>query len=763
DYVSDNLTVSLTDLRALLATPAGPLEADGDVRLVRNVPISAVLRLQPTALAWKDAHVVLRAASLNYEGNKDDVHFSGDAAHMGQVVRGMDAALAVSGLHWSGQNLSATQAHLQASAQSSGPVSEPKLDLTASNVTVTGADVSADLSAMASAGMHTNIVVPHDAALTRAVVSNLARLNLNFAGHVEKRGRAIKALFSVPIRIKGAHGAVLQLAGLAVSGSSDSLSASFKADLGGGGLPPITASVDNLVWSGGGFTASTAFSTRLSYAMLHDATLSTRGVLSWQSGRYAFVPKACSRISLAAFHPGDSDLAKDIRATLCPVGAQPLIAGEGARWKFSGVARDTSAFLPLANAQVEPVAGTLAFEGVGGDFHGQVTGLTGQISDKTTPARFKPVLGSGTIALANGVWRGQLAVSSSKKARLGDVTFQHVMATGAGSAHIAAPHLAFAPDKLVPEDLSALLAAFRKANGAIDFQGDIAWTRDTLASRGILGIDSLDFLTPLGTAHAIKTKLEFTSLLPPRTAENQQLTISRIDWTLPFSSVDLHFSFDPTLVKVSALSSGWADGKASLDAFSVNPTHPGQIAGAAQFKSITLESLIAASNLGSKLKLTGKISGRVPFTFGPDGLHVANGHIASDGPGRLSVDRSLWMQGDAAISSNAVQDFAYQALENLAFDSMSADLNSVAGGRLQIVFHIKGHSDPPKPQTANVAITDIINGTALYKPIPLPSNTPIDLTLDTSLNFDELLKSYAQAWSKSLNPQGAADAPGAKP
>ncbi|HWF64154.1 MAG TPA: hypothetical protein VN685_06045, partial [Rhizomicrobium sp.] len=75
--------------------------------------------------------------------------------------------------------------------------------------------------------------------------------------------------------------------------------------------------------------------------------------------------------------------------------------------------------------------------------------------------------------------------------------------------------------------------------------------------------------------------------------------------------------------------------------------------------------------------------------------------------------------------------------------------------RLQIVFHIKGKSDPPHPQTADVAIADILNGTALYKPIPLPSGTPIDLTFDTSLNFDELLKSYAQAWSNVLNPAGA--------
>jgi hypothetical protein len=170
---------------------------------------------------------------------------------------------------------------------------------------------------------------------------------------------------------------------------------------------------------------------------------------------------------------------------------------------------------------------------------------------------------------------------------------------------------------------------------------------------------------------------------------------------------------------------------------------------------------VAASNLGSKVKLEGKVSGRIPFVLAPEGFRIANGHVAADGPGRLSVDRSLWAQGDAALSSNAVQDFAYQALENLAFEQMSADLNSVANGRLQVVFHIKGRSDPPKKQVAEVAIADVINGTALYKPIPLPSGTPIDLTLDTSLNFDELLKSYAQAWSKSLGPPDAM--PGAKP
>jgi hypothetical protein len=228
--------------------------------------------------------------------------------------------------------------------------------------------------------------------------------------------------------------------------------------------------------------------------------------------------------------------------------------------------------------------------------------------------------------------------------------------------------------------------------------------------------------------------------------------------------MDLRFGFGPDTLKVEGLSTNWVEGHASLGPFTVKLADPSHVTGAADLKSIALSSLIAVSNLGSKAKLEGKVSGHLPFAVTPEGLRIAGGHLEADGPGRLSIDRSLWMQGDAAIASNAVQDFAYQALENLAFDQMSADLNSVANGRLQIVFHIKGKSDPPKRQTADVAIMDIINGTALYKPIPLPSGTPIDLTLDTSLNFDELLKSYAEAWSKSLSPTGQPDAMhGAKP
>jgi hypothetical protein len=490
--------------------------------------------------------------------------------------------------------------------------------------------------------------------------------------------------------------------------------------------------------------------------MMRGANISTRGAISWQAGRYTFQPSQCARATLTAFHPAASDLARDVRANICASAGRPLLAGEGAAWTFTGDARGASAFLPLGNAQVEQAAAHLAFEGVGSDFHGTATVSAGQVSDRLKPIRFKPMLGRGSVALKGGVWRGRFAMTDSDKEPLGDVSFSHVLASSSGTAHIAAPKLAFVPDKLQPEDISPLLAAFRRAEGMASFTGDIDWSKSEIKSRGELSIDSLNFLTPLGKATAVKTNLIFTSLLPPTTADNQTVIISRIDWTLPFTGVDLRFAFSPTIVKVNALTSGWAEGRAALGAFTINMANLKQVTGTATLTSIALGSLVTASNLGERVKLEGKISGTIPFQVTPDGFRITKGRISSDGPGRLSINRSLWNQG-GTVSVNAVQDFAYQALEHLAYDEMTADLNSVANGRLQILFKIKGKSDPPKPQVAEVAIADIINGTALQKSVPLPSGTPIDLTLDTSLNFDELLKSYAEAWSKTLSPEGQPD------
>ena len=141
---------------------------------------------------------------------------------------------------------------------------------------------------------------------------------------------------------------------------------------------------------------------------------------------------------------------------------------------------------------------------------------------------------------------------------------------------------------------------------------------------------SLDFLTPLGKAHAVKSEIALTSLLPPVTAPGQSLTISRIDWTLPFSAVDVRFGFSPTTVQLAKADTDIAEGHASLGAITLSLSNPGKVAGAADIKGIALNSLVTASNLGSKVKLEGKVSGHIPFAMGPDGFRITNGHVAAE-------------------------------------------------------------------------------------------------------------------------------------
>jgi hypothetical protein len=125
-------------------------------------------------------------------------------------------------------------------------------------------------------------------------------------------------------------------------------------------------------------------------------------------------------------------------------------------------------------------------------------------------------------------------------------------------------------------------------------------------------------------------------------------------------------------------------------------------------------------------------------------------------PGRLSINRQA-LTGVAATGSvsaptgapatvaanDTFTDFAYQAMENLAFDKLDAAVASRPNGRLGVIAHIVGRHDPPKHQEIRLSLFDLIGRKFLNRPLPLPSDTKVDLTLDTTLNLDDLLVDYA--------------------
>ena len=767
-FVSDDLALSMHGLRVFLTSPYGALTLEGDVRLRRSLPLSASFTVNPGTVAYRGMVLAVKAAHLGFdaEAGRVTAHLSGSLHRADMTLEDFNGDVSAEGLRWSFANgqaaLEAPKAKLVLAARRAGigiVAGNPSLNLALTNAALSLADGAwsghADIVGSGGADFHPDAVralLSRDHVLADAAAANLRHVDVSVDGHVEGKGGRFAMSLRAPLTLKGAAGGLLQLPVLTLAGVPDDLHGTAQASLSGKGLPSVTLDMPHWTYSATHWQSQNALTARFDYAMLRGASLAAAGTLAGGGAGWTFNLSSCARLKLAAFRPGTDNLAERIAGLFCPARGKSLITFGDKGWRISGEAREMAAYLPRANVRLEKARGVLDFSGgLQSAPRGSVMIAAAQVTDSAAKPRFQPLSGEGTIGLNKNLWRGELAVATPGKVPLGNVTFTHDMAKGAGQAHIAAPHVTFADGKLQPDSLSPLLAAFKHADGTMDFSGDVRWTNAAITSSGRLAVTNLDFLTPLGKAHGVKTVLNFTSLLPPATEPGQTLTISRIDWTLPFTNVNVRFGFSPSTISVAGIDSAIAEGHVALGAFALDLADPGRIEGVADIKSIALSPLIAASNLDGKVKLDGKLSGHIPFIAGPDGLRIANGRLDADGAGRLSISRALWTQGDAAASTNAVQDFAYQALENLAYERLSADLNSVAGGRLQIVFKIKGKSDPPQKQEARVGLMDLLNGTALQKPIPLPSSTPIDLTLDTSLNFDELLKSYAEAWSKTLS------------
>jgi hypothetical protein len=95
-------------------------------------------------------------------------------------------------------------------------------------------------------------------------------------------------------------------------------------------------------------------------------------------------------------------------------------------------------------------------------------------------------------------------------------------------------------------------------------------------------------------------------------------------------------------------------------------------------------------------------------------------------------------------TTDTFSDFAYQAMEHLAFSTLSAQVDSRPDGRLAVLFHIIGKHDPPQHQEIKLTLLDLVQKKFLNRKLPLPSGTGVDLTLDTTLNLDDLLGDYAE-------------------
>lgn len=558
-----------------------------------------------------------------------------------------------------------------------------------------------------------------------------------------------RLILTRPVTVRPANGGVLTL-----NPATTPIFAAARGQAGGGalsltatrgqGLPEAAFAVPAWRLTSSGFTATLDGRAALDFGLARGITFRTRGELTSSTSGLTYVAAGCMPLTVERLELDDNDVV-DIAGDICPV-ARPLVRVASGRWQAEGAMRGLDAGAPFLALQFRDAEGRFTATGGPGGLGLDARVDRARVEDATTPLRFNPLAATGSVRLADEDWTGAFDLSRGG-AVLGRLTLAHDGPAGVGGLTIDAPSIVFTEGGLQPADLSPLAGLVGSpASGSVAFQGRIDWRTDAEGtSSGRLIIPGLDFTSPAGAVKGLRGTVDFINLAPLTAAPGQRLIADLLESVAPLTDIELTFGLDKAAVTVEAGDLAVAGGRIRVEPFLV-PLDPNQtITGLIVLENVQLGQVIAGAGFGDKVNLDAVVSGRLPFTSDRvNGVRIAGGSLAAVQPGRLSIAREALSGleaggGGEAVPPNTVQDLAYQAMENLSFDILSAEVNSLDQGRIGVLFHIRGRHDPPQRQELRLTIAEFISRDFLNRPLPLPSGTGIDLTLDTTLNLNQLI------------------------
>lgn len=514
----------------------------------------------------------------------------------------------------------------------------------------------------------------------------------------------------------------------------------------GSGLPQ--AEIDIRQWQQikGGIQARLAGKASLDFGPARGIDVSASGLLTTAAGTTRFVASDCLPVSIRQIDMGENDLTP-VTGKLCPTDRPLLTLGQG-RTQVSARLSEIAAAAPSVNVQVNQGHGRVEIDSRPGRLTLTTEVEQVAISDASPAGRFLPIDAKGRIALIDNQWTGALDMARKGMA-LGQISLSHEGRTGQGQLDILTPMLNFTEQGLQPSDLSPLAADFIQSpvEGSAQFEGQFRWHNDSSDSHGRITVPNLDFTSPAGKVEGMRGTIELTSLAPVTTDDQQRLWIDTLHTVVPLTNLDVNFSLQEKWLRLSGGTINAAGGRISIEPFDVplNSSTPWE--GVIVVHQVQLNDLIKSANLGEKAFLDAVVSGRLPFRFIPgEGWKIVNGQLGSVRPGRLSITPEVFDElgaGGGAVPSedlppNTMQDLAYQAMQDLAISDLTADVNSLENGRLGVKFRINGRHDPPQREQLRLTFMELIRRDFLNKKLNLPSDTPIDLTLDTTWNANQI-------------------------
>ncbi|WP_029972275.1 intermembrane phospholipid transport protein YdbH family protein [Brevundimonas naejangsanensis] len=607
--------------------------------------------------------------------------------------------------------------------------------------------VKADHAAVTSLGGPTADDLPEMAALKRALgdfALNAPRFRLS------GDNAGLELTLPQPITARPANGGELRLEAhrkpLFASGEGASGGGALSlTSTRGGGLPD--ARFEGVEWrlTRGGFAARLKGRAGLDFGPARDIAFSTQGELASSGGRLTYTADDCIPLTIGKLDLGENSV-EAISGRICP-GDEPLITAQGGAWRARGRLADVQATAPFLEMRFSQAEGRLAVDGAAKGLSMRAAISKAQVSDVADPARFLPLQAKGEAQLADEVWTAGFDLTRLGH-EVGRIDLRHDGRLQAGGAAIAAPNLTFTEHGLQPADLSPLVADYVKSpvEGSAGFEGRFDWTAEGATSSGVLTVPDLDFTSPAGKVQGLKGGVEFTSLTPLITAPDQTLTADRVQTVTPLTDFQLTFGLDEKALTIGGGRIQAAGGRISVEPLSL-PLTPGEgWGGVIVVEGVQLNELLKSANLQDKAELDAVVSGRLPFTYDPKaGWRIVGGVLNGVRPGRLSIQPEVFDDlgaggaNSADLPPNTMQDLAYQAMQDLAISDLTAEVNSLDEGRLGVRFRINGRHDPPQREQLRLTFMELIRRDFMNKKLNLPSDTPIDLTLDTTWNANQIV------------------------
>ena len=559
---------------------------------------------------------------------------------------------------------------------------------------------------------------------------------------------SFKVALVEPVRVISDSGAQLRLASL------DRLTVS------GGGLPTADVTIRNLQLGAAPSADLSLTVSGLSAGPAVNARLTAAGRLAMAGGGITFAATRCVDLAVERLEFGANDI-EAIAGRLCPAGG-PLFSMRNGAWRVSGRAQGVTGAAPFIQGRVVDGAGRVQAQGSGPDMSATIHVDTARQEDTAPETRFHPFLMRGDVTLREFIWRADLAFTRPDGGPLGTTLVTHDGRLGFGVAVIETEMLTFAEGGLQPAQISPLAASVGSpAVGQAKFSGRFDWAPEGSTSSGKVTIPSLDFQSPAGPVKGLKGEITFESLAPLKAAPGQELTVDEVQSMVLLTALRARFELADNLLKVEGGEAEVGGGRIRVETLEV-PLSPGApTRGVIHVEGVQLHDLVESSPFGDKVELDAKVSGRIPFEVTGSKVRISGGQLKADQPGRISINRAALtgVQADTPTTvpsqvnpNDTFTDFAYQAMENLAFDTLDVSVASREDGRLGMLFHVIGRHDPPTKQRIRLSLTDLIQQKFLGQKLPLPSGTGVNLTLDTTLNLDDLMADWGE-YQRAKAPQ----------